>query len=87
MKGWLIIAAIVAILVGVHYATDGHHYAAGSVSGGSGGFCSTHDCIGNFASGNGSIVQCSDGSWSHSGGVQGCVLLARRRRLQRFLVL
>jgi hypothetical protein len=34
-------------------------------------FCSTHDCIPNFDNGNGSIVQCADGSWSHSGGIQG----------------
>jgi hypothetical protein len=34
-------------------------------------FCSTHDCIGSFSEGRGSIVQCADGTWSHSGGVQG----------------
>ena len=35
------------------------------------GFCSTHDCIPNFDEGNGSIVQCADGMWSQSGGIQG----------------
>src|SRR5207248_2253179 len=34
-------------------------------------FCLTHHCIGDFGSGNGSVVRCSDGSYSHSGGVQG----------------
>lgn len=34
-------------------------------------FCDTHDCIPNYSNGNGSTVQCSDGSYSHSGGIQG----------------
>jgi hypothetical protein len=34
-------------------------------------FCTTHDCIPNYPNGNGSTVQCSDGSFSHSGGIQG----------------
>ena len=34
-------------------------------------FCSTHTCIENFPNGNGSIVQCTDGEWSHSGGLSG----------------
>ena len=34
-------------------------------------FCSTHQCIENFPNGNGSIVQCQDGEWSHSGGLSG----------------
>jgi hypothetical protein len=34
-------------------------------------FCSTHQCIENFPNGNGSIVQCQDGKWSHSGGLSG----------------
>jgi hypothetical protein len=34
-------------------------------------FCSTHSCIGNFDEGQGSITRCSDGTYSHSGGVQG----------------
>jgi hypothetical protein len=34
-------------------------------------FCSTHQCIPNFPNGNGSIVQCVDGEWSHSGGLSG----------------
>jgi hypothetical protein len=35
------------------------------------GFCVTHRCIDNFDEGRGSIVQCADGMWSHSGGLQG----------------
>jgi hypothetical protein len=34
-------------------------------------FCSTHVCIPNYDNGTGSTVQCSDGSYSHSGGIQG----------------
>lgn len=34
-------------------------------------FCSTHTCIENFPNGSGSIVQCADGEWSHSGGRSG----------------
>jgi hypothetical protein len=32
-------------------------------------FCATHQCVENFSSGRGYIVQCADGSWSHSGGM------------------
>jgi hypothetical protein len=35
------------------------------------GFCATHVCIPNYDNGTGSTVQCSDGSYSHSGGKQG----------------
>lgn len=34
-------------------------------------FCATHVCIPNYDNGTGSTVQCSDGSYSHSGGKQG----------------
>ena len=34
-------------------------------------FCDSHYCIPNFNGGSGVIVQCNDGSWSHSGGNQG----------------
>jgi hypothetical protein len=34
-------------------------------------FCSTHACIPNFPNGSGTIVQCADGDWSHSGGLSG----------------
>lgn len=34
-------------------------------------FCATHDCIPNYDNGNGTTVQCSDGSYSHSGGIRG----------------
>lgn len=34
-------------------------------------FCDTHSCVANFDNGNGYIVQCADGMWSHSGGLQG----------------
>lgn len=34
-------------------------------------FCSTHTCIPNFPDGNGAVVQCADGEYSHSGGLSG----------------
>jgi hypothetical protein len=34
-------------------------------------FCATHQCIASFAAGRGSIVQCADGEYSHSGGLPG----------------
>jgi hypothetical protein len=34
-------------------------------------FCDTHDCIPNYPNGNGTTVQCADGTYSHSGGIQG----------------
>jgi hypothetical protein len=34
-------------------------------------FCGTHECIENFADGHGEVVQCTDGEWSHSGGLSG----------------
>jgi len=35
------------------------------------GFCASHRCIPSFARGRGTIVQCRDGQWSHSGGRPG----------------
>jgi hypothetical protein len=43
----------------------------GGTSTSDGGFCATHVCIPNYDNGTGSTVQCSDGSYSHSGGKQG----------------
>jgi hypothetical protein len=34
-------------------------------------FCSEHQCIGSFETEDGTIVECSDGSYSHSGGISG----------------
>jgi hypothetical protein len=34
-------------------------------------FCTTHKCIASFAEGHGTIVECADGEWSHSGGRPG----------------
>jgi hypothetical protein len=42
-----------------------------SGAGSSTDFCSSHDCIPSFDEGTGSIVQCNDGEWSHSGGRPG----------------
>lgn len=60
MRWWIIVGIVATLGVGVHYATDSNAR-----------FCVTHSCIGSFGSGHGSIVQCSDGTWSHSGGIQG----------------
>jgi hypothetical protein len=34
-------------------------------------FCATHRCIASFSTGRGTIVQCADGEYSHSGGLPG----------------
>jgi hypothetical protein len=34
-------------------------------------FCEEHECIGDFEGENGYVVECSDGSYSHAGGVSG----------------
>jgi hypothetical protein len=34
-------------------------------------FCTTHQCIDSFYNGRGNAVQCNDGEWSMSGGIQG----------------
>ncbi len=46
-------------------------YFASPPSVASGDFCSTHACIDNFDEGNGYVVQCADGTWTQSGGIQG----------------
>jgi hypothetical protein len=45
--------------------------SSGGYGNNGGGFCTTHTCIGNFNEGDGYIVQCADGTWSHSGGEPG----------------
>jgi len=45
--------------------------SAPAPSGSDATFCNTHSCIASFNSGRGSIVQCADGEWSHSGGLPG----------------
>jgi hypothetical protein len=44
---------------------------SGSGSDTGGDFCTTHTCIGDWNNPGGSIVQCNDGTWSHSGGESG----------------
>lgn len=34
-------------------------------------FCASRSCIANFPNGRGTIIQCVDGEWSHSGGLHG----------------
>jgi hypothetical protein len=34
-------------------------------------FCEEHECIGAFTTEEGTIVECSDGTYSHAGGIQG----------------
>jgi hypothetical protein len=59
------LAVAAAVVVGIFLAI---------FSGGGGeqsGFCAKHRCIDNFSTGQGSIIQCADGMWSHSGGLSG----------------
>jgi hypothetical protein len=34
-------------------------------------FCEEHECIGDFTTEGGTVVECSDGTYSHAGGIQG----------------
>lgn len=34
-------------------------------------FCEEHECIGDFTSEEGTVVECSDGTYSHAGGLSG----------------
>ncbi len=34
-------------------------------------FCEEHECIGNFTGEEGTVVECSDGTYSHAGGLSG----------------
>jgi hypothetical protein len=34
-------------------------------------FCEEHSCIGSFATEEGTVVECSDGTYSHAGGISG----------------
>jgi hypothetical protein len=34
-------------------------------------FCDEHECIGDFETDGGYVVECADGSYSHAGGIQG----------------
>ena len=34
-------------------------------------FCEENSCIPNFSNGNGTVVECVDGEYSHSGGISG----------------
>jgi hypothetical protein len=34
-------------------------------------FCAEHECIGNFTTEDGTVVECSDGTYSHAGGISG----------------
>ena len=54
-----------------HDSDEGYDSYSGSDVLDSSEFCETHDCIDNFEEGRGSVVQCADGTWSQSGGIQG----------------
>jgi hypothetical protein len=34
-------------------------------------FCEEHECEGDFDAEPGTVVECSDGTWSHAGGISG----------------
>jgi hypothetical protein len=34
-------------------------------------FCQEHECIGSFTTEDGTVVECSDGTYSHAGGISG----------------
>jgi hypothetical protein len=69
VTGTEIVRRWIATLVAALAFAVGAGCASGTSS--ASGFCSTHACIPSFDQGHGSIVQCADGMWSHSGGIQG----------------
>jgi hypothetical protein len=68
-----IVAAPWAALVGVAWALGwiGDDASPASSKTTHASFCDRHACIPSFYDGNGSIVECEDGMWSHSGGSPG----------------
>jgi hypothetical protein len=60
MRWWVAVGLAIGAILVIHYATNPNAR-----------FCLTHTCIANFGNGHGSVVQCSDGEWSHSGGLSG----------------
>jgi len=65
----VVLAAVFAILVVAFFTAV--IYVGGSQAGDDDSFCDSHACIDNFDNGEGSIVQCADGTWSRSGGLSG----------------
>lgn len=53
-------------------SSSGEHDEVGSSSHATDSqFCSEHHCIGSFTTEGGTVVECSDGSYSHAGGISG----------------
>lgn len=52
--------------------SEGESDSVGSSShAGDAKFCEEHQCIGNFTTEEGTVVECSDGTFSHAGGISG----------------
>jgi hypothetical protein len=62
---------VLTVSVSVGSASSGSGLSSDSGVSSGGDFCSTHTCIGDWDNASGYIVQCSDGTWSHSGGASG----------------
>ena len=50
---------------------EGEDEVGSSSHAGDAKFCSEHECIGSFTTEEGHVVECSDGSYSHAGGISG----------------
>jgi hypothetical protein len=50
---------------------EGEDKVGSSTHAGDTKFCSEHQCIGSFTTEGGTVVECSDGTFSHAGGIQG----------------
>jgi hypothetical protein len=64
-------APALTVSASVGSASSGNGLSSGSSPTSDGDFCSSHECIGDWDNASGYVVQCSDGTWSHSGGVSG----------------
>jgi hypothetical protein len=62
---------VAAAVCSLAFAVAGCAESSGSTGGAGSDFCAHHACIDNFDNGSGYVVQCADGTWSHSGGKPG----------------
>jgi hypothetical protein len=52
-------------------SSEGEDEVGSSSHAGDAKFCEEHHCIGSFTTEGGTVVECSDGTYSHAGGIPG----------------
>lgn len=56
---------------GENHGAEGEDEVGSPSHAGDAKFCSEHECIGSFTTEEGTVVECSDGTYSHAGGISG----------------